>query len=214
TYMVNLGAYPIDVRFVAPADRDRFADYLERQVQRSARGNPAGIAQLTTSGAHCAVSHPVPVFWFGDIRQLSGEAILESIGLDVGELDLVVGGPPCQGYSMAGRRNVMDPRNSLVFEFARLVCEMKPRTFCMENVPGMLSMVTETGASVVDELCRVFERGEYGEYESMRRVLTGDRKMVSRGAGQRAKPRRRAAEPASTPAQRGLFDDLEEARNA
>src|SRR5690606_12174110 len=187
TYMVNLGAYPIDVRFVAPADRDRFADYLERQVQRSARGNPAGIAQLTTSGAHCAASHPVPVFWFGDIRQLSGEALLESIGLEVGELDLLVGGPPCQGYSMAGRRNVMDPRNSLVFEFVRLALEIRPRAICMENVPGMLSMVTETGAPVVDGVCRLLESGGFGEYAAMRQVLAGGdgRRIVSRHAGKR-----------------------------
>src|SRR5690606_39344596 len=51
TYMVNLGAYPIDLRFVTDDDRSRFARHLSRHVQRSARRNPAGIAQLRTSGA-------------------------------------------------------------------------------------------------------------------------------------------------------------------
>lgn len=188
TYMVNLGAYPIDLRFVEDSDRDRFAAHLERGLKRK-RGK---IPTLTVSGAARAAaglgqSDGVPVFWLGDVRKLTGQQILDSIGLAVGELDLVVGGPPCQGYSMAGRRNVMDPRNSLVFEFARLVCEMKPRTMCLENVPGMLSMVTETGVPVLDELCAILEKGDYASHEAMHQVLTGGHKVVSRGAGAKKK---------------------------
>src|SRR5690606_17215159 len=104
------------------------------------------------------------------------------------------GGPPCQGYSMAGRRNVMDPRNSLVFEFVRLALEIRPRAICMENVPGMLSMVTETGAPVVDEVCRLLESGGFGEYAAMRQVLAGGdgRRIVSRHAGKRRENRAEA----------------------
>jgi DNA (cytosine-5)-methyltransferase 1 len=54
-----------------------------------------------------------------------------------GEVDLIAGGPPCQGFSFIGRRLVDDSRNQLVFHFLRLVSGLKPRYFVMENVPGM-----------------------------------------------------------------------------
>jgi len=54
-----------------------------------------------------------------------------------GEIDLVVGGPPCQGFSAMGKRLNYDLRNELVFHFCRLVSELQPRYFVMENVPGM-----------------------------------------------------------------------------
>jgi DNA (cytosine-5)-methyltransferase 1 len=56
------------------------------------------------------------------------------------KLDLVVGGPPCQGFSLMGRRAFDDPRNQLVFAFARMVGALKPRYFVMENVPGLASV--------------------------------------------------------------------------
>jgi DNA (cytosine-5)-methyltransferase 1 len=57
-----------------------------------------------------------------------------------GRLDAVVGGPPCQGFSLIGKRAFDDPRNQLVFSFARLVGALKPRYFVMENVPGIRSV--------------------------------------------------------------------------
>lgn len=53
------------------------------------------------------------------------------------KLDLIAGGPPCQGFSFIGKRLVDDTRNQLVFHFFRLVSELQPRYFIMENVPGM-----------------------------------------------------------------------------
>ena len=55
-----------------------------------------------------------------------------------GQIDLVFGGPPCQGFSLMGKRQLNDDRNSLVFQFYRLVKELRPRYFVMENVLGML----------------------------------------------------------------------------
>lgn len=55
------------------------------------------------------------------------------------EIDCVAGGPSCQGFSVIGRRDPNDTRNSLVFDFARLVTELRPRYFLMENVPGLFS---------------------------------------------------------------------------
>ncbi|MEN6535459.1 MAG: DNA cytosine methyltransferase [Bryobacteraceae bacterium] len=168
TYMVNLGAYPIDIRFVEEADRERFEKELTPRKKKGV------VSSVPLSGSNRDPNVPgVPVFWFGDIRKISGADVLKSIGLDVGELDLIVGGPPCQGFSIAGKQNVMDPRNSLVFEFARLICEMRPKTLCMENVTGILSMVTEHGIPVIDEFCAILERGNYGEHEALLRMLSG-----------------------------------------
>ncbi len=54
-----------------------------------------------------------------------------------GRIDLIFGGPPCQGFSIIGKRLVNDERNSLVFHFYRLVTALNPRYFVMENVPGI-----------------------------------------------------------------------------
>jgi DNA (cytosine-5)-methyltransferase 1 len=75
-----------------------------------------------------------------------------------GEVDLVVGGPPCQGFSLIGKRLVDDVRNKLVFHFVRLVVALRPRYFVMENVPGM---ATGGHASILHELIKEFERAGY-----------------------------------------------------
>lgn len=81
-----------------------------------------------------------PVEVFGDITQLSAEQILESCGLAVGEIGLVSGGPPCQPFSTAGKRGTLnDPRGSLFRDYLRLVKDLQPRFFVMENVRGLIS---------------------------------------------------------------------------
>ena len=57
-----------------------------------------------------------------------------------GEVDLVFGGPPCQGFSQIGPRDRKDPRNLLYLEFARVLKALKPKVFVMENVPNMVAM--------------------------------------------------------------------------
>jgi DNA (cytosine-5)-methyltransferase 1 len=75
-----------------------------------------------------------------DISQLSPQEVMEAAGLKPGELDVLVGGPPCQSFSTAGRRGtVQDPRGTLLWDFIRFVEYMKPRMFLMENVRGLLS---------------------------------------------------------------------------
>lgn len=74
-----------------------------------------------------------------DLAALSATDILEQLGLDKGvRLDLVVGGPPCQGFSIQRIGEDHDARNSLVLEYGRLVREFSPKMFLMENVPGLL----------------------------------------------------------------------------
>jgi DNA (cytosine-5)-methyltransferase 1 len=55
-------------------------------------------------------------------------------------VDFVFGGPPCQGYSQIGPRDIDDPRNALYGQFVRLLRDLKPRVFVMENVPNMLML--------------------------------------------------------------------------
>ncbi len=76
----------------------------------------------------------------GDISNFDPLAILKECGLKPGELDLVVGGPPCQSFSTAGRRGtVQDPRGTLLWEYLRFIDAMRPKFFIMENVRGLLS---------------------------------------------------------------------------
>lgn len=75
-----------------------------------------------------------------------------------GHVDLVAGGPPCQGFSWIGKRQVDDARNDLVFHFFRLVDALRPTYFVMENVPGMASGAHK---ELLDDLIAKFERAGY-----------------------------------------------------
>ena len=75
-----------------------------------------------------------------DISQLTPEAVLSSLGLRAEDIDVIVGGPPCQSFSTAGKRGtIQDPRGTLVWDFLRFVEHIKPKFFLMENVRGLLS---------------------------------------------------------------------------
>lgn len=83
-----------------------------------------------------------------DLRCVDSSTLLEEGGkvlnlgrpLLLGEVDLVTGGPPCQPFSTAGKRtSIRDPRGSLFMDFIRIVREVQPRFFVMENVRGLLS---------------------------------------------------------------------------
>lgn len=68
-----------------------------------------------------------------NIEELSGYDLM--LGRE--SIDLIIGGPPCQGFSMIGKRDMSDQRNSLVMQYMRIVSEVKPRYFIMENVGGI-----------------------------------------------------------------------------
>jgi DNA (cytosine-5)-methyltransferase 1 len=78
---------------------------------------------------------PSTKLFLKDIAQLTGESILADIG--GGEIDLIFGGPPCQGFSSMGKRQISDPRRTLLRHFFRLVSELQPAVFVMENVQGL-----------------------------------------------------------------------------
>lgn len=74
-----------------------------------------------------------------DIYKINKNSIEKSLGHELGDIDVVIGGPPCQGFSVQRRGDDDDPRNNLVLEYVRLLLEIKPRFFVMENVGGLLS---------------------------------------------------------------------------
>ncbi len=90
------------------------------------------------------------------VADLTAEEIHTAAGTK--EIDLICGGPPCQGFSHMGLRDVRDARNTLVGAFARIVAEVRPKAFVMENVPGMLSGATR---EVLDSALTVFETAGY-----------------------------------------------------
>ena len=76
----------------------------------------------------------------GDVSDFDPLDILRVAGIRPGQVDLVVGGPPCQSFSTAGRRRTTrDPRGTLLWQYLRFVAMMRPKFFLMENVRGLLS---------------------------------------------------------------------------
>jgi DNA (cytosine-5)-methyltransferase 1 len=86
-------------------------------------------------------NHAEVHLWPKDVRKITAPQILRTIGLKRGELDLLAGCPPCQGFSamrrLNGGRRVRDAQNDLVFDFLRLVKGLRPKAVMMENVPGL-----------------------------------------------------------------------------
>jgi DNA (cytosine-5)-methyltransferase 1 len=92
-----------------------------------------------------------------DIGDLSADCILERIGLKSGELDILLGGPPCQGFSSAGAKAGNDPRNSLLAHYIRLLEAIRPKWFVMENVEGLLT--NDGGSHLRDTVAAFLEAG-------------------------------------------------------
>ncbi|MDK9761629.1 DNA cytosine methyltransferase [Vibrio sp. D420a] len=76
----------------------------------------------------------------GDINNVEPQELIDSLGLEPGDLDLILGGPPCQGFSTHRIKNagVNDPRNALLLRYFEFVNEFKPKAFLVENVSGLL----------------------------------------------------------------------------
>lgn len=124
-----------------------------------------------------------------DVSKITGAAIREQSEIGDREIHLVAGGPPCQGISMIGRRAIDDPRNALLKEFVRVVLELKPRYFLMENVAGLMvgshrqlldevvEMFEASGLYDVVTPVKVLQAADYGTPQSRRRmILLGGRK--------------------------------------
>lgn len=114
----------------------------------------------------------------GDIATINASDIAAVTGNK--RIDVIIGGPPCQGMSLSGPRKFDDPRNKLYLSYIRLVEEIKPQAFVIENVPGLVSLfggqikdniinrLTELGYTVC---YKILCSADYGVPQSRRRVV-------------------------------------------
>ncbi len=93
-----------------------------------------------------------------DITALGGQDLLNIAELTANEVDVIIGGPPCQGFSLSGKRMLDDPRNKLYKSFVEIVEFIKPKLFVMENVPGLIRLFN---GRVKDEVIEDFTRIGY-----------------------------------------------------
>src|SRR5579859_7504993 len=88
-----------------------------------------------------AANHPDTWSECRDVEQVNPADVRRRLKLKQGDLDVLVGGPPCQGFSInAPERFLSDPRNRLFKDYVRFLDEFEPKTFLFENVPGLLSL--------------------------------------------------------------------------
>ncbi|HEX4849163.1 MAG TPA: DNA (cytosine-5-)-methyltransferase, partial [Puia sp.] len=115
-----------------------------------------------------------------DIATVATEELLALTGLQPGELDILDGSPPCQGFSTAGKRQFDDPRNSLFKEYIRLLRGLQPKVFVMENVSGMVKghmkhvfalVMRELKASGYQVKCQLMNAMYFGVPQSRERVI-------------------------------------------
>ena len=105
------------------------------------------------AGVTFKANHPNVPLIIKDVKDLSVDEVLQLANLKVGELSMISGGPPCQGFSLAGPRLDGDPRNQMFKEFVRLVNGLRPELFLFENVSGIMSM---SGGSVLRAIVAEF----------------------------------------------------------
>lgn len=135
--------------------------------------------------------------WQTDVRDLEPEEVMRELGLARGQLGLLAGCPPCQGFSTIRtkhRRTVRDQRNQLILDFLRFAKTMRPKTLMLENVPGlakytlfrrMVSELREIGYSVTWE---VHNAADFGVAQRRKRLI-----LVSAAAGDPVLPKPRSA---------------------
>ncbi len=115
-----------------------------------------------------------------DLANCNFDEIRQSLNLQKGELDLIIGGPPCQGFTTLGKRGENDPRNKLLLNYAKALEIFYPRWFMMENVEGMLT--TAKGDYIVAAVDKMINLGytvcikkvymhEYGIPQRRKRVI-------------------------------------------
>lgn len=114
----------------------------------------------------------------GDITKINYHDIKTVIGNK--RIDLIIGGPPCQGMSLSGPRKFDDPRNKLYLSYIRLVKEMKPKAFVIENVPGLVSLFSgQIKDSIIERLSslgyhinyKILCSADYGVPQKRKRVV-------------------------------------------
>ena len=133
------------------------------------------------AGETFKLTHPKATFLPGPIQNHTTKSILSTTGLKKGELDVLVGGPPCQGFSVYNhQRGLHDKRSSLYLEYLRIVSGLDPKWIVLENVTGMTSAGGgEAVAAITKGLlrlgyavdCQILKAEQYGVPQERRRLL-------------------------------------------
>ena len=127
-----------------------------------------------------SLNHPKVRVYAEDVKNLGAEKIEKDLGLRAGDIDMLIGGPPCQAYSTVGKRSTDDPRGKLFNECYRLLKEFDPKLFLFENVRGLLSMQGgELMMTIVDSFeslgykvkYRLLNAADYGAPQIRERVI-------------------------------------------
>lgn len=100
------------------------------------------------------LNHPYVKVYCKDIKEFGIADLEQDFSIKEGEVDLVVGGPPCQAFSTVGKRLIDDPRGKLFQEYYRVLKELNPKVFLFENVKGLLSM---QGGELLSTIISLFE---------------------------------------------------------
>ena len=95
--------------------------------------------------------------WCTDLSKIQAIDLLERSNLKRDDISLIVGGPPCQGFSSAGAKDWQDPRNVLIRNFVDTVTSLKPTWFIMENVEGLLT--ANDGVFLIEAVTQFLEAG-------------------------------------------------------
>lgn len=103
-------------------------------------------------------NNPSAEMFDANIADLKTEGLASRLGLKSGELELLVGGPPCQGFSTVGKKDSSDPRNQLFRHYFRIVDALRPKFVAFENVTGFRRMY---GGSVFEAVCEEFTKHGY-----------------------------------------------------
>ena len=123
---------------------------------------------------------PKAVVLNDDITNVSGKQIVEMIGINSEEIDVIIGGPPCQGFSVSGKRMIDDERNILYKSFVEIVSELRPKVFVMENVPGLVRLFNgQIGSQVLEDFTtigykvkmQILSSDNYGVPQQRKRVF-------------------------------------------
>ena len=101
-----------------------------------------------------SLNHPAVKIYVEDIKDFSAGKIENDLGVRATEVDIIVGGPPCQAYSTVGKRLIDDPRGKLFQEYYRVLKEFNPKLFLFENVKGLLSI---QGGELLGTILSLFE---------------------------------------------------------
>lgn len=134
-----------------------------------------------TAGRTFSATHPEATFLGGPVQDITAKDLLKAAGIKRGQLDCLIGGPPCQAFSVYNhRRGMHDERSQLFREYLRLVEGLHPKWVVMENVTGILSAGSGAAVNAIIEGLNglgyevekaVLRAEEYGVPQERRRVV-------------------------------------------